>query len=160
MNRSKESYPKCSLLKNNPKQQRSTAPLPALATEDSPSRRMRSFATSTEETAIHDISFHSDPGQDEIKYSDNESEHTNNTDDAEEDHGDGEDDDEYEDTHDEEENFDSTSNKCYVMKNVSQHKYVCWFPVEYDDYRSLFGGCSCGVPNTTMDYHATIWQLL
>ena len=43
-----------------------------------------------------------------IYYSDNESEYTNNTDDAEEDHRDGKDDDEYEDTHDEEENFDNT----------------------------------------------------
>jgi len=42
----------------------------------------------------------------------------------------------------------STSNKCYVTKNVSQYNYVCWFPVEYDDDGSLFGGCSCGVPNT------------
>ena len=90
------------------KQPRSSAPLPALATDDSPSRRTRSFAASNEEKAIHDNSFHSDPGQDEIKYSDNESEHTNNTDDAEEANGDGEDDDEYEDTHDEEENFDNT----------------------------------------------------
>ena len=42
----------------------------------------------------------------------------------------------------------TTSNKCYVTKNVSQYNYVCWFPVEYDDDGSLFGGCSCGVPNT------------
>ena len=42
----------------------------------------------------------------------------------------------------------STSNKCYMTKNVSQYNYVCWFPVEYDDDGSLFGGCSCGVPNT------------
>ena len=55
------------------KQPRSSAPLPALATDDSPSRRTRSFAASNEETAIHDNSFHSDPGQDEIIYSDNES---------------------------------------------------------------------------------------
>ena len=47
--------------------------------------------------------------------------------------------------------------KCYVSRNVSQYNYVCWFPVEYDDDRSLFGGCSCGVPNTTTDYHAIIW---
>ncbi len=42
----------------------------------------------------------------------------------------------------------STSNKCYVSKNASQYNYVCWFPVEYDDEGSLFGGYSCGVPNT------------
>jgi hypothetical protein len=103
------------------KQPQQTAPLPASATEDSPSRcttqsngtssAAMSSVASTEETAIHDNSFHSDPGQDEIKYSDNESEYTNNTDDAEEDHGDGKDDGEYEDTHGEEENFDNTDNE-------------------------------------------------
>ena len=38
--------------------------------------------------------------------------------------------------------------KCYVSRNVSQYNYVCWFPAYYDDEGSLFGRCSCGVPNT------------
>ncbi len=42
----------------------------------------------------------------------------------------------------------SSSNKCYVSKNVFLYNYVSWFPVEYDDEGSLFGGCNCGVPNT------------
>ncbi len=92
------------------KQPQGTAPLPASATEDSPSRRTRSnhnsSAARTVERAIHNNSFHSDPGRDEIKYSDNDSDYTNNKDDAKEDNGDGEDDDdsdnkEYEDTDDE-----------------------------------------------------------
>jgi hypothetical protein len=99
------------------KQPLGTAPLPASATEDSLSRHTRSNRNSstarTVERAIHNNSFHSNPGRDEIKYSDNDSDYTNNIDDAKEDNGDGKDDDEsdnkeYEDTDNEEENFDNT----------------------------------------------------
>ena len=59
------------------------------------------------------------------KYSDNDFDYTNNTDDAKEDNGDGEDDDEsdnkeYEDTDHEEENFDDTDNKEENENNYSE----------------------------------------
>jgi hypothetical protein len=34
------------------------------------------------------------------------------------------------------------------VKECLELYYICWFPVEYADNDSLFGGCSCGVPNT------------
>ena len=43
---------------------------------------------------------------------------------------------------------DANCYNCYMSKNVSNYKYICWFPLEYVDVGSLFGGCSCGVPST------------
>jgi hypothetical protein len=43
---------------------------------------------------------------------------------------------------------DANCYNCYVSKNVSNYNYICWFPVEYADNGSLFGGCSCGILNT------------
>jgi hypothetical protein len=37
---------------------------------------------------------------------------------------------------------------CTVSSNRTNNTYYCWFPRTYDDDNSLFGGCSCGVPNT------------
>ncbi len=38
--------------------------------------------------------------------------------------------------------------ECAVTSNKTGNTYFCWFPRTYDDNNSLFGGCSCGVPNT------------
>jgi hypothetical protein len=38
---------------------------------------------------------------------------------------------------------------CTVSRMTSNYTSTCWFPSSYDeDDGSLFGGCSCGVPNT------------
>ena len=37
---------------------------------------------------------------------------------------------------------------CTVSSNKTNTTYYCWFPTTYDEDNSLFGGCSCGVPNT------------
>ena len=37
---------------------------------------------------------------------------------------------------------------CTVTSNRTGYLYRCWFPRTYDDNSTLFGGCSCGVPNT------------
>ena len=118
------------------KQPLGTAPLPASATEDSLSRHTRSNRNSstarTVERAIHNNSFHSNPGRDEIKYSDNDSDYTNNTDDAKEDNGDGKDDDdsdskEYEDTDNEEENFTTQTTRRKMRTIIPNCGIVpCW----------------------------------
>jgi len=69
---------------------------PASQTEDIPSRRTRSSnrnsaAARTVERAIHDESFHSDPGQDEIKYSDNDDDDDEDDDDPAQDSDDDDD---------------------------------------------------------------------
>ena len=38
--------------------------------------------------------------------------------------------------------------ECTVSSNKTGNTYFCWFPRTYDNDNSLFGGCSCGVPNT------------
>ena len=35
-----------------------------------------------------------------------------------------------------------------MLSNKTGNTYYCWFPRTYDNYKSLFGGCLCGVPNT------------
>ncbi len=37
---------------------------------------------------------------------------------------------------------------CTVSRMTSNYTSTCWFPSSYDEDGSLFGGCSCGVPNT------------
>ncbi len=37
---------------------------------------------------------------------------------------------------------------CAVSRMTLNYTYTCWFPSSYDEDRSLFGGCSCGVQNT------------
>lgn len=41
-----------------------------------------------------------------------------------------------------------TAYKCEVWKTATMSKSFCWFHVTYDEDGTLFGGCSCGVPNT------------
>ncbi len=38
--------------------------------------------------------------------------------------------------------------ECTVTSNKTGNTYFCWFPRTYDDDNFLFGGCSCGAPNT------------
>jgi hypothetical protein len=38
--------------------------------------------------------------------------------------------------------------ECTVSKNSSGTNRRCWFPLDYDDDQTLFGGCSCKIPNT------------
>jgi hypothetical protein len=47
--------------------------------------------------------------------------------------------------------IDAELNKyvCNVSRMTSNYTSTCWFPSSYyEDNGSLFGGCSCGVPNT------------
>jgi len=38
--------------------------------------------------------------------------------------------------------------KCTVSKNSTGTIRTCWFPLDYDEDQTLFGGCSCKIPNT------------
>ena len=46
--------------------------------------------------------------------------------------------------------IDAELNKyvCTVSRMTLNYTSTCWFPSSYDEDGSLFGGCSCGVPNT------------